>query len=528
MRNDEIIESTAFRDDSERVFRLLSLYRIVAAVGAFAMLVTEPGSITLRPFSFAFIAFYVLLHVAALLNGNWVLRHPRWNLTLMALVDTLFVVLAVGLGGSLLFAAASLPIMITHGWLLRDQTAIAHSVILVFATLALAWVIGFPLTQAGFLGIGFLIITALGIFLGRTSRRAMDLADKRGEVLEQLSALNQRIIDEIDQGILVVDRDGVLLQANPQAERWLYAAGLSPQLPQPLITFSTTLATQLANWRENHPMTDSNIVLGSGEAQIRVKARFLSTELRREGDTVVFLEDLRVAQQRAQQIKLAALGRLTANIAHEIRNPLSAIRQAGQLLGESDDATDAAQRKLTEMIEKNVRRIDRIVTNVLSLSKRDKVMPQVFLAEKVLREIAQDWQDQTQTPPGALQVTIEPALVLRFDAGHLEEILWNLLGNAWRHSQKKAASLQLVARRSASQRVAIIEVTDDGPGVPPEHRESVFEPFFSLSASSGLGLYISRELAESNGGTLELTSHSPGAQFRLILPTIANNEFANT
>ena len=221
---------------------------------------------------------------------------------------------------------------------------------------------------------------------------------------------------------------------------------------------------------------------------------------------------------RAQQIKLAALGRLTANIAHEIRNPLSAIRQASQLLGEVNEPGDA---RLLAMVEKNVRRIDRIVANVLSLSKRDRVVPQLVGLQSTMPELIAEWRVQAQVQADAVTLDFEEHAqipMVNVDKGHLEEIMWNLIGNGWRHSAQKSGSVLVTVRRSVSGRMTVIEVTDDGPGVPTDHRDSIFEPFFSMSGSSGLGLYISRELAEANAGTLELTPHAPGAQFRLLLP----------
>jgi two-component system sensor histidine kinase PilS (NtrC family) len=272
-------------------------------------------------------------------------------------------------------------------------------------------------------------------------------------------------------------------------------------------------------------MLDTGVTLGSGETQVKVRPRFISTELRRAGDTVVFLEDLRQAQSRAQQLKLAALGRLTANIAHEIRNPLSAVRQAAQLLHENAPEGDVTRTRLTDMIEKNVKRIDRIVTNVLSLSKRDRVVTQTLELAPLLSELIGEWCESSQVERTKLMLTCENGVRISADRGHFEEIVWNILTNGWRHSAKKSGSVRVAARRGTSGRTAVVEITDDGPGVPADHRESIFEPFFSLSGSSGLGLYISRELAESNGGSLELTNHQPGAQFRLMVPALNDSEF---
>jgi two-component system, NtrC family, sensor histidine kinase PilS len=516
----EVVTQSGLASVAQRVLRLLALYRVVAAIGGFALLLSDAGALQSRMGLLVFIGGYALLYAIAVRFAPQIWRRPRLWLSLAVFVDVVFVLIISIYAGSLLFATALVPILVAHGWLLRDRFAFAQAAMVALALLALSVLDMAPYTQTAFAGVGGFAAAGLGLLLGRVGIEAMKLADQRGEDLEKLSALNQRIIDDLDQGVLVVDRDGSILQANPQAEAWIFGSRDGVSLPQNLMTAAQPLAVQWADWKEGHPMLDGiGITLGEGESQVKVRARFVSAELRRAGDTVIFLDDLAAAQMRAQQMKLAALGRLTANIAHEIRNPLSAIRQASQLLSESREESD---KRLLEMVEKNVRRIDRIVVNVLSLSKRDKVVPHIVSLQTALPEIIAEWQEQAQAGKNSVKFTLENddiAPQVLADRGHLEEIIWNLLGNGWRHSHQQPGSLSVVARRSLSGRMTIIEITDDGPGVSSDNRESIFEPFFSLSGSSGLGLYISRELAEANAGSLELTPHYPGAQFRLLLPS---------
>jgi two-component system, NtrC family, sensor histidine kinase PilS len=516
----EVVTQTGLASVAQRVLRLLALYRVVAAIGGFALVLGETGALHARFGLLIFIGTYALLYAVAIRFTPQVWKRPRLWLSLAVFVDVVFVLIISIFAGSLLFATALVPILVAHGWLLRDRFALAQAALVALALLTLSFLEMAPYTQTAFAGIGGFAAAGLGLLLGRVGIEAMKLADQRGEDLEKLSALNQRIIDDLDQGVLVVDRDGNILQANPQAEAWIFASRDGVSYPQYLMSAAQPLAVQWANWKEGHPMLDGiGITLGEGESQVKVRARFVSAELRRAGDAVVFLDDLAAAQMRAQQMKLAALGRLTANIAHEIRNPLSAIRQASQLLSETREEGD---KRLLEMVEKNVRRIDRIVVNVLSLSKRDKVVPHAIALQTALPEIIAEWREQAQVGENSVNFTLENdgfAPQVLADRGHLEEIVWNLLGNGWRHSHQQPGSLTVVARRSLSGRMSIIEITDDGPGVASDNRESIFEPFFSLSGSSGLGLYISRELAEANAGSLELTPHYPGAQFRLLLPS---------
>ncbi len=505
---------------SQRVVRLLSLYRIVGAIAL--LLVAIATETRMRVFGLAitgYVVLYIFGHAWVAFHSARVTEWPRLWLLVFLVLDVFSVLFLSRLDGTLLYFAGLLPVLVAHAWLLRDRHAYLHA-----AFVALAMLIGETLhsptiSQAAYLGAGGFAAAILGQLLGRFGFEAVELADQRAVDLEKLSTLNQRIIEDFDQGVLVVDRDGYILQANPQATRWLFGANDNPVFPQSLMLVSEGLGVYWQNWRDGNTLSEAaGVTLGSGETQVKVRPRIVAVELRRAGDTIVFLEDLAVAQTRAQQIKLAALGRLTANIAHEIRNPLSAIRQASQLLAEGETNPNSPNGKLTVMVEKNVRRIDRIVSNVLTLSKRDKVHAQNIELASALPELVAEWRNQTNAPADAVALSVDGAPQIRCDPGHFEEVLWNLMSNGWRHGSKRAGCLSVTARTGHSGRLVAVEVTDDGPGVASDHRESIFEPFFSMSGSSGLGLYISRELAESNGGTLELTSYNKGAQFRLILP----------
>ncbi|MCA1978157.1 MAG: HAMP domain-containing histidine kinase, partial [Thiobacillus sp.] len=228
---------------------------------------------------------------------------------------------------------------------------------------------------------------------------------------------------------------------------------------------------------------------------------------------VLLLEDPSQAEQAAQRLKLAALGRLTANIAHEIRNPLSAISQAAQLLRE--DTHDPAQAKLTAIIENNARRLDRLVEEVLTLNRRDRLNPTDFDAA-ALGALVEELRQTEEIPPGAVIVNMSDTLHFQFDPDHLRQIVWNLMRNAWRYSQQQAGSLRVEAGTQGGQ--VYLDIADDGPGVAPEHQGKLFEPFFTTAAQgTGLGLFLARELAEANRAALRFVPGTGGARFRLSL-----------
>jgi two-component system sensor histidine kinase PilS (NtrC family) len=185
------------------------------------------------------------------------------------------------------------------------------------------------------------------------------------------------------------------------------------------------------------------------------------------GGTLIYLEDLGRAQNEAQQMKLAALGRLTASIAHEVRNPLSAINQAAQLL-EEDGAVPPAGERLLGMIRNNAKRIDRIVGEVLQLNRRDRQQPDVVLLGEFVRSLIDEVSQAESIPPKSIVILIPDEIRVLFDRGHLNQIFWNLVRNAWQHCQKKEGSIRIAARPGYMGDAIICELADDGPGIPPD------------------------------------------------------------
>jgi two-component system sensor histidine kinase PilS (NtrC family) len=219
-------------------------------------------------------------------------------------------------------------------------------------------------------------------------------------------------------------------------------------------------------------------------------------------------------QKQARQLKLAALGRLTASIAHEIRNPLSAIKHAGELLRE--ESADPANDRLLHIVLDNTQRVERIVSDVLELGRRDRIHREFIDLGKLLPLFIEEFALKENVPAGVVQIEISGCAVIVFDRSHLHQVLWNLVGNAWRYSKQAMGSVRLRVRdgeRDDEHRVDL-HVIDDGDGVDEAHREQIFEPFFTTHArGTGLGLYIARELCEANGAHLELLSNQAGADF---------------
>ena len=220
-------------------------------------------------------------------------------------------------------------------------------------------------------------------------------------------------------------------------------------------------------------------------------------------------------QQQAQQMKLAALGRLTANIAHEIRNPLSAISHAAELLRE--EKRTEGQQRLSRIINDNAQRLERLVRDVLELGRRDKTSQEQLRLAGFLESFLDEMAMHEQVDRSVFSLSLESDPVLLFDRTHLNQVLWNLLSNALRYCSGRPGAVRIEVRDLPSSERVELHIMDDGTGVDEEARGKIFEPFFTThSRGTGLGLYIARELCEANDALLEWVDNQPGAHFRII------------
>ena len=232
---------------------------------------------------------------------------------------------------------------------------------------------------------------------------------------------------------------------------------------------------------------------------------------------VILIQEWSQLQSKAQQAKLAALGRLTANIAHEVRNPLSAISHANQLLQEEPELTGFS--RILQIIEDNIHRIDKIIKDVLELNRRDRTHQEPIELNKFMLDFYTQFCAVEKITPKFFNINLmQTSATILFDQRHLTQILWNLCKNGWEHGQKQSGSLSLQLIQKQPHRLHI-EVSDDGAGVTAAQQGKLFEPFYTTkSTGSGLGLYISRELAEANGAQLLHQPSASGCTISLVIP----------
>ena len=390
--------------------------------------------------------------------------------------------------------------------------------------------------QSGLAGMGLFMITVLAGELA--ARLAREELAARGslELARQQAQLNRLVIEEMADGVLVVDRRLLVRAANPAARALLVDQGLGPVAPFMLDRHAAWAGLQQAAAQAlvagQWPDAGQDVMLAFGEGHtrtLRMRVRFMrnrayeraserpaerATDAAADGTAedrnaepaaVLLLEDLRTLQARIRQEKLAAMGRVSAGIAHEIRNPLAAISQANALLMEDNLAPQ--QQRLASMVADNVERLKRLVDDVMEVAPGAEPALRTIDASATVGSAASEWARTMQLPMGAnsrLRAEISSeALGVTFDPEHLRRVLVNLLDNAHRHASAAAGSVFLrLAPRDEGW--VVLSVLSDGAPIAPEVERRLFEPFFSTrSRGSGLGLYICRELCERYGASIE-------------------------
>jgi two-component system sensor histidine kinase PilS (NtrC family) len=365
--------------------------------------------------------------------------------------------------------------------------------------------------QAGLLSGGYFATAWLAHTLAKYAQASERLAAQREIDLANMAQINQLVIRDMQDGVLVVDEHGVIRQFNARAERLL---GPIPQERRntSLAECAPALAYRFEVWRGQSGMeADAGVPLSHN-----VSARFVPIGRQRRLGAVIFLEDQTRVQTQARQLKLAAIGRLTANIAHEVRNPLGAISHAAQLMNEEPAINDTTRRLLT-IIHENSQRLDRMVNDVLRLNRGERAHRERFKLVDFLKTFVEQFAQIEKADAGIFAIELVDDPEVLFDRSHLNQVMWNLCRNALRHCRRERASIRIRVALDRMTRVVRLEVVDDGPGVATEARSQLFEPFFTTAAGgTGLGLYIAREVCDANGASLDFVETPAGAQFTVL------------
>ncbi|MEZ5484203.1 MAG: ATP-binding protein [Lysobacteraceae bacterium] len=506
------------------LFRLLeAALLLLVTYGQFGLGVTlslnEPG-LALRLAALVYTAIAVLLFLSG--------REPRFGLRRQA---------AVGLGIDILMAlfamheldgldsgiALLLVVNIGAGALLMPLRAG-----LTFASIAGIGVIGvYLLARYGDTGavgnlpesvmfaVTYLAIAVFCQLLGRQMRESQALAEQRGAEVANLSLLNETIIRRMRTGVMVVDSGKRIHLINEAA--WALLGNPSPD-QKDLEEVAPELCRQLYHWRneEDYESTPVQLHEESPEVLPRFARLTVSDDL-----FLVFLDDSSMVSRRAEQLTLSTLGRLSASIAHEIRNPLAAISYSSQLLEESPDLAETDQR-LVEIIRNHCDRMNGIVENILNLAHRERSRPEALDLSRWVHDFVDEFKESRFLEDNEIRALAQSRhLLAMVDQQQLHQVVSNLVMNALNHGKLpgEPARITVVARQIHAGGAPIVEVIDRGPGIPARVVDHIFDPFYTTSEhGTGLGLYLSRQLCETNQATLEYVSVAGGGScFRIAL-----------
>ncbi|WP_304671184.1 ATP-binding protein [Neisseria bergeri] len=517
----------------DRIPNLINIIRVAIVFPLMIMhiLGLETGSRANLHASWTAWAFYVWLAIAcwliffSIIHPHWQwqsLKMPRFSavadITMIGVLTYLFGGIDSGFGILILpFVVCSCLLSYGRYPLLYSSYA---AILLIFNAIADGNIGKYPLiSDTRTASATFILVAAsyLSAIFTSLSVKYIDSADQLARdnhlAYRRIKGLSQTVLERVQEAVVVINTEGLAVLFNRKAK------DLFPALEIGRRAGLSDSAAELWNQASPH---NFEYVLGTPGLNAGIRA--VPVNKGPDKLLILYIRPQSEIQAEALSVKLAALGQLTANLAHEIRNPMSAIRHANDLLRENMEAgaADPFNAKLCKIIDGNVRRIDKMLEDISSLNKRNKT-------ERAAIDLMQFWigfkQEFLLNNPdavGCIRLDMQGNhLTAYFDSAHLRQIMWNLANNAWRHSRKQPGSISVTIRPAQKNTVCIL-FADDGGGVPPEVQEHLFEPFYTTAENgTGLGLYVARELAHANFG--DLTYLPETKCFELTLPEKSND-----
>lgn len=534
-----------------RSLQTLNFSRIIVALALLLSLslksfndywLVEPAFLRALAASYLFIAIaFVVIKI------RWQQRF-LWQLVTQITLDIIVIsLLYVGAGGSksglvilYLFPLAGLGILGPMLLALFFVSAVSLFLLTVNTYQVLQNEDSNIISQAGLYGAAYFAVVYVLNRLAKNLIGQEELANQRGFELALQQAINRTVIADMNDGILVIDQDGYLFESNPAAERMLgmanlsYSAGHKMRLNQ--MPALEPIAQALNNWKDGQGGNTTTWLRDEGasfaiirhyaeehvshsdystaeppfEATTHLKLRFIRIDasdfehldLHLTPCTIIFMQNVSELENQAQQLKLASMGRLTASIAHEVRNPLSSISYAASLLGE-DVHNEVQARRLLKIVEANVSRLNQLIEDILKLSRKAQINLQPILLMDELKNIVQEFVETRGISENVIHLSDSGRFHVIFDPGHLHEVITNLLSNAIRYASGKPGCIRLNIKISSGNRREL-HIQDDGPGISSLVRAHLFEPFYTTSSKgTGLGLYMARELCLNNHAVLD-------------------------
>lgn len=519
-------------DDPWSPLQLYSIYRLILAGIFVALSLTDISSIQIGTSQSDIFSVSVNAYLGFTLLGVF-LSHfrkpsPTKQLYLNSVIDIVFLLSVVftsnGLSsglGILILLPVILPNILNPGQislLLSASTVLALMGIQTFMQTQVKDG-SFEIFHTGVLSLFIMMISwVAGSWFEKASLTA-EIAKRRGIDLKNLSQLNQSILDQLQTGIIVLDHNATVRHLNPTA--WDMLGQPEDWRAQQLIEYAPELSSHLEYWKDHVAPKVASYDLKHWKST-EFTLRLSQLGIRDQGVVLMYIEDTRAQREKQQDVKMASLGQLTANIAHEIRNPLGAISHAAQLLSESPDL-DKADERMIQIIQANSKRMNGTIESVLNLSRKNNPKRENIRLKLWLNEFINDFVMQSSLTKKQIGLFLDmPDASIQFDPTHLHQVMWNLCRNAEKYARDNVSELMIDIQGThpSHTRDIVLSVIDNGRGVPDKNIERLFEPFFTTSSQgegTGLGLFMARELCLSNGASLEyIKLPAGGSCFRLI------------
>ncbi|MGK0230363.1 MAG: two-component system sensor histidine kinase PilS (NtrC family) [Gammaproteobacteria bacterium] len=525
-----VIQSSSVANTPDwSALRLFNQYRLILLLALAAVYYFSDDQRTLGTRSSDLFEVLHLGYLVTTLGFIYLIQIQTPNVTTQFFIQNYFDILFIS---GLMYASGGVqsglgPVLLVNLAILSQLASVRHA--LLFASISSMIVIGEELLARLLVGpdavnfestavLGSLLFTTAWIMsvpVRRLTSRQLVKSSRSRVVLdvEHIAHLNEEIIRELDSGVVVVDSNNNVQLINDTARALLSAEFTT--MPQHLRKLCPELLTSMQT-SERSPTHETRpfSIVATGQSLL---PQF--TALSKSG-MLIKIDDHAHIRKQFQQLKMASLGKLSASIAHEIRNPLDAISHAVQLIQESP-TLDPKDAELLLIAKRHTQRINRIVEDVLQLSNRQQIKHEVVSVDELVHDFSERFIEENGLNKDRLTVTTVPSHAM-IDPGHLDQVLWNLCTNAHVHNQYETLTMHIHCWQSESC-VTVIDVIDNGKGISDMDIENLFDPFYSTHhAGTGLGLYIIRELCELNNAQIECVPSHEGAHFRMTLASSQN------
>ena len=471
-------------------------------------------------------SMYMIFALLALLLNRRSMAYPTMTVSIALVVDIAAAVLAISaMHDARIGIAMMLAVNLSAGALILPLRLSSF-----FAALATLGILGHTffgasprnepgdrdLLESALFGLAYFASTTLCHVLGRQLRATEALAEQRSTDLANLSQVNELIIRRMKTGVMLVDDANRIHQINESAWMLLGNPGADER---DLGQLAPELSRRLYHWITSGKLDETATQLADGVPE--VVPRFTRLAPNDDSHVLIFLDDTSLLSRRAEELTLTSLGRLSASIAHEIRNPLAAIRYSAQLLAESR-SMDSTDQRMVEIINNHCIRLNEIIENILQLSRRERSRPETLDLGNWAQDFVAEYIESNDLGADSLRVVASSSVPVAAvaDPQQLQQVVWNLVQNALRYGRLPGEPARVIlVTRQGEHGVPIMEVIDRGPGIAPKVAAQIFEPFYTTHEyGTGLGLYLARQMAEANQAALEYVRVAGGGScFRLIL-----------